>query len=66
MAKAASRYDQARFENPQDTAKRHASGYVTERERRFLALIRERQATGIAVTPAQIDYAANIEGALRS
>lgn len=51
-------------ETPKDTAARHHTGYVTERERRFLQEILHRQSTGIAVTKAQVDYAANIAQAL--
>lgn len=52
------------IETVRDTAKRHSQNYVTERERRYLREIEKRQADGILVTPAQLDYAASIRAVL--
>lgn len=54
--------DAIAFEGPKDTAARHAANYITERERRFLAMIDAREPA--LVTPAQAAYAATIRAAL--
>ena len=60
MARKASGYDRFIPETATQTFRRWATGYVTERERRYVAEIRQRQANGVSVTPAQIDHVVGI------
>ncbi|HSC56987.1 MAG TPA: hypothetical protein VLC51_07265 [Nitrospira sp.] len=51
-------------ETEKDTAKRHSQNYVTERERRIAREISNRLAAGYIVTPAQIDFMANVSAVM--